>query len=348
MKNILSVFIIILVIACQNESDEAPQSADLIPAAETFTPSSEFEYNFSNWQTFTNRRFHFSLEYPEQWWIAENKGELGPSVINLYNAAYDEYFELPLTINEDPRVSHISFFPEGFGISKPTGTVVPIGEVDISITFAPDSMNSVAYQLNDGEVWGYLLKPKVLPPGWSRDGYIFVQISVQDLQLKCFDASGKEKAVGSCNPIDGGDRIIKYGTVDKTDRQLINQMLSTIYFTDSENNRRPIAELIQVGELSANDTIKSPVVITGNARGVWFFEGSFPVILKDKNHQILTQTSAIATENWMTSGLVPFESSITFNSSASGQGYLVFKASNASGQSENERGYILPVILSGQ
>lgn len=343
---IASVFTIILLCACQNDN-EAPQSADTTFQLENISPTAEFEYNTGNWQKYTNKRYHFGLEYPEQWWVAENKGTEGSPVINIYSAAYDDLFDLPLTIHEDPLISHVSFFPEGSKISEPYGTAVNIAEIDAPITFDPDSSESVAYQHNDGEIWGYYLKPKVLPTGWTREGYIFVQISVHNAEVKCFNSSGKEKSIRECNTL-AGDRMIKYGTVNKTDRRLINHMLSTLYFTDSENNRRPIAELIQLEQMSMNDTITSPAVIKGNARGMWFDEGRFPVILKDKNHRTLSKTAAVATDNWLTSGLVPFEFQVSFKNSYSGQAYLLFMQANASDRSSLNRGYILPVILSDE
>jgi hypothetical protein len=47
---------------------------------------------------------------------------------------------------------------------------------------------------------------------------------------------------------------------------------------------------------------------TGKARGVWFFEGSFPVTLLDKDGKVLFQTYATAEGEWMTTEFVSFKS----------------------------------------
>src|SRR4051812_32842409 len=43
------------------------------------------------------------------------------------------------------------------------------------------------------------------------------------------------------------------------------------------------ADLIQVNAPKPNDLVKSPLTVTGKARGTWYFEASFPVRLEDAN-----------------------------------------------------------------
>ena len=336
-------FAILYICACQPDG-KSPAVEPSVLTAETLNFSGEPELNTSSWQTYTNRKYNFSLEYPNGWWIAENAGKPGAPVINIYNVEFNGPFDLPLTMNADPQISHISFFPHGPNLKAASGINVSLNEVNAPITFAPDSINSIAYQLNDGQLWGYLLKPEVLPDNWTKDGFIFAQISVKNLKMKCFDESGKEKSITNCEPRNG-DRIIRYGLVNKADRILIQHILSTLYFSDSKERRRPVLEFIQVDDLTANDTIYSPATIKGYARGIWFSEGRFTVILKDKNHKTISQSPAFAIEEWQTTGLVPFETKIAFDPSHSGQGYLLFHKEYPSGKAADERAYLLPVIL---
>ena len=70
---------------------------------------------------------------------------------------------------------------------------------------------------------------------------------------------------------------------------------------------------VVLSTLKSNDIITSPLIVEGKAKG-YFFEGSFPVELVDANGNVLVQTTADATENWMQIGYVKFQSRISFDS----------------------------------
>ena len=55
----------------------------------------------------------------------------------------------------------------------------------------------------------------------------------------------------------------------------------------------------------------SPLQIKGQARGGWYFEANFPVLLLDANGQLLTQHYAQAKGQWMTKSFVPFNGKLT-------------------------------------
>ena len=75
--------------------------------------------------------------------------------------------------------------------------------------------------------------------------------------------------------------------------------------------------------------VSSPLTIKGLARGTWFFEGDFPVILLNSQGEILAESYATAKGEWMKQDFVEFEGSITFNSDLPGhRGTLVLKKDN--------------------
>ena len=47
-------------------------------------------------------------------------------------------------------------------------------------------------------------------------------------------------------------------------------------------------EKIKVISLKSGDAIESPVEIEGEARGIWYFEGSFPIIIEDEKGKFFT------------------------------------------------------------
>lgn len=114
----------------------------------------------------------------------------------------------------------------------------------------------------------------------------------------------------------------------------------------SENN----SVLIRVTNPLKNSTIKSPLVVTGEARGTWYFEASFPVVLVDWDGKIIADGIAMAQDEWMTENLVPFRAELFFNTSDISQNYsnkgtLILKKDNPSGLSQFDRALEVPVLL---
>lgn len=105
------------------------------------------------------------------------------------------------------------------------------------------------------------------------------------------------------------------------------------------------AEMVVLKKPKSNETITSPLKIEGEARGVWFFEGTFLIKLTDKDGNILAQSNAKALSDWMTTKFVPFESEIVFDRKKLSEGILVFEKSNPSGMPENDQVFELPVFF---
>lgn len=103
------------------------------------------------------------------------------------------------------------------------------------------------------------------------------------------------------------------------------------------------SNLIQVNSPTNDQLITSPFTVTGKARGSWYFEASFPVILQDANGKILAQQPAQAKGEWMTTEFVPFESVLTFEKPTTDTGTLILKKDNPSGLPENDAEISIPV-----
>ncbi len=92
--------------------------------------------------------------------------------------------------------------------------------------------------------------------------------------------------------------------------------------------------------------ITSPLTIEGDAPGTWFFEGSFPITLVDRDGHLVAESHAEAIGNWMTTNTVPFKASLTFTARPEvKKGYIIFKKDNPSGLPENDGEYRLPVTF---
>jgi len=108
------------------------------------------------------------------------------------------------------------------------------------------------------------------------------------------------------------------------------------------------SDLIRVTSPLSNSEVKSPLVITGKARGTWFFEASFPVVMVDWDGRIIGEGHAEAQSNWMTEDFVPFEATLTFNvdsNAYSNKGALILKKDNPSGLPEHDDAIEIPVTF---
>ncbi len=113
----------------------------------------------------------------------------------------------------------------------------------------------------------------------------------------------------------------------------------------------PVTEVspsIQLPTLTApvqNTKVKSPLSVSGDAIGYWYFEASFPVVLKDSNGNVLAQAPAQAQGDWMTTSTVPFLTTLTWATTTATSGVLILKNDNPSGLPENDSEISFPVLF---
>ncbi len=103
-----------------------------------------------------------------------------------------------------------------------------------------------------------------------------------------------------------------------------------------------ISNHIIVSNLVAGDTISTPVLIEGEARGTYYFEGSFPIELLDDEGELIAQGLALAQSDWLSEDFVPFSADLEFSTQAS-SGYLVLQNDNPSGLAEYALALTIPV-----
>jgi len=104
---------------------------------------------------------------------------------------------------------------------------------------------------------------------------------------------------------------------------------------------------IRLYSIHSGDSVVSPITITGEARGYWFFEATFPVYLTDWDGRIIAEGYATAIRDWMTEDFVPFEVTLSFttNDPFSDRGSLIFQKSNPSDLVEHDDALEIPVQI---
>lgn len=109
-----------------------------------------------------------------------------------------------------------------------------------------------------------------------------------------------------------------------------------------------VDDRIRVAEPQPDTAVTSPLDFRGEARGMWYFEASFPVELLDANGKRLAQTIATAEDDWMTEEFVPFSGTISWSETPeTPSGILRFHRDNPSGLPEHDASVDVPVVFAG-
>ncbi len=91
--------------------------------------------------------------------------------------------------------------------------------------------------------------------------------------------------------------------------------------------------------------ISSPVELSGQARGPWYFEAVFPIQIIGTNGAVLGSGQGRAGSDWMTKDFVPFTAAISFNAGSSTAGFIRLKNDNASGATSTAEQIDIPVTF---
>lgn len=121
--------------------------------------------------------------------------------------------------------------------------------------------------------------------------------------------------------------------------------------TPADNAAQPEQKAVQeqssvdftVTNPQPNTTVAFPLIVSGEAKGGWYFEGVFAIKLLDANGVQLAFATATAQGDWMTDSMVPFTSTIPSAAPTTATGKLVFEADNPSSLSSNAKSFEVPV-----
>jgi hypothetical protein len=114
-------------------------------------------------------------------------------------------------------------------------------------------------------------------------------------------------------------------------------------FVEDIGNAMEKVDLIQLDTPHPNQVITSPLHLEGQARGVWFFEGDFPVKLLDEKGEIIAEHYLTARGEWMTEDFVQFSGELVFTTPEAEFGTLVLEKDNPSGLPEHGDALIVPI-----
>ena len=116
-------------------------------------------------------------------------------------------------------------------------------------------------------------------------------------------------------------------------------------FVQDIGNELEKTNLIRIDTPRPQQTVVGPIIVSGQARGTWFFEASFPVTLLTTDGTVLVQTHAQASSEWMTEDFVPFTATIPVPENFTGAATLVLERDNPSGLAENSDALYVPITI---
>ena len=282
------------------------------------------------WQTYTNDMFGFGLSYPPDWEVFEDNTGLTP-IINVFpkNTA-----EQPPFIHHH-NVTMVSIFPHGV----PTEGIVSDNALS-QTAFTETPVLATDFLLEDGTVWATYAAFGQQAPNWEESGFVFGRDRILGQTSRCL-RDGAPVAEDSCDPFTG-DTIHVSGTIDADTHAIVEAILTSFHFTKDITEVR-YGDFVRLTAPLPHTVIQSPLVVKGEARGPWFFEGSFPLFLTDWDGKIIAQGYVTAQSDpdasvgasWMTTDYVPFEGMLTFETPSYGDtGALILRKDNPSGLPE--------------
>ncbi len=106
------------------------------------------------------------------------------------------------------------------------------------------------------------------------------------------------------------------------------------------------ADLIVVDNPHPGGVTGKEFVIVGQARGQWFFEGSFPIEVIGADGNQIAGSFATAEGEWMTTDFVRFKSeTLDLPSAYRGPATLILRRHNASGLPEHDASISIPIVV---
>lgn len=296
---------------------------------------------------YSNPEYDIALRMPNSWILVEEPQKGTDNIgINLFKRGTGAEQELPLSIHSKAPHSYIAIWPRGLGTELPAGKRRALRSVPNSpnLSFEIDTSKSRVLQLEDGTTWGYFIVPQTPPQHWSKNGFIFAQIQVNDQKTICLDEkTGKQLSMKECDSLEG-DQFIRKGNRNEQDAAVIHNILESLSLKEIKK-KKAAEDMISIQKPAPNMDIRSPLKIKGKAKGYWYFEGSFSIKLYDAYDNLLADTVAHAEGDWTTDNFVPFEATIKFDAPDDERGELVFERANPSGLPQKEQSYSQPVIF---
>lgn len=184
-------------------------------------------------------------------------------------------------------------------------------------------------------------------------GFVFISCSVLESRATSSQASTSNEGAIETKTIDTKSietqtletnslEIVSSETKDEETKPQGGESTET-GITSETTSEKSFNDQIKVTKPLPNEVVESPLIVEGMARGTWFFEGDFPVMLLDSNGNPVARHFATAKGDWMSEDFVPFKAQLEFEKPTTATGVLVLEKNNPSGLPEYDAKVEIPV-----
>lgn len=115
--------------------------------------------------------------------------------------------------------------------------------------------------------------------------------------------------------------------------------------TQSATYQNADSNMIVVSQPAAGARVGNTFTVSGQARGGWYFEASFPLRVFDSTGTELVVMPVQAGSDWMTPNFVPFTVQVLIPGNYKGSATLVLHNDNPSGLPENDASITIPIVI---
>jgi len=131
----------------------------------------------------------------------------------------------------------------------------------------------------------------------------------------------------------------------KEDARDILKESGTNHDSKTQEKIIPQNDLIRITFPASGEKVGGNINVTGIAKGVWYFEGEFPVDMVDLAGNRLADASALAEGEWMTEDFVPFSATLKYAVHDKMEAKLIIQRNNPSDLEKNHSSVEIPITL---
>lgn len=107
----------------------------------------------------------------------------------------------------------------------------------------------------------------------------------------------------------------------------------------------PLHERVVITSPKSGASVGRSFEVKGEAPGPWYFEASFPIMVRDKDDNVIGRAHGSAQGEWMTEDQVPYEATVNIDSEYKGPATLILMKDNPSGLPEHDDSIEIPIVI---
>lgn len=272
------------------------------------------------------------------WFMVGNKKEVARSG-DLDTAISDNNLDTLKPQGENPSVAvstQKTYSDNGFSFKYDTGATLKPTTLAKGTSLElkkGDARLMIVYYLNSSDTGNF-------SPNYSNskkvtiNGKVFYYNDVKvegDWTSRQYTYVDGEKIISIGEESANSISLIDLGSVDL---QLVSKNVI-------EGNKNDLVSF----SISPGSSVQGVVSYTGSVKGAYFSEGNILINILDSNKNVIKNSNAKASSNWMTSDAVSFGGSIDLSGLAKGPAYVQIHNDNASGEPSRDKIILIPIVI---